>query len=64
MGMDEIGNQLSEIQEIQEVHFLAGDDGYLVKMQVSDTHELGQIVKDDISRIDFEVADRFADGAT
>ena len=50
-GMDHIGKELAEIQEIQEVHFVAGDDGYFVKMRVSDTDELGRIVRNDISAI-------------
>ena len=51
-GMDLIGKKLAGIQEIQEVHFVAGDDGYLVKMRVSDTQELGRIVRDNISAIE------------
>ena len=50
--MDGIEKQLTDIQEIQEVHFVAGDDGYLVKMRVSDSVELGRIIREDISVID------------
>ena len=49
--IDGIGKKLADIQEIQEVHFVAGDDGYLVKMRVSDTRELGRIVRENISAI-------------
>ena len=33
---DVIGQKLAKIPEAQEVHFITGEDGYLVKMRVAD----------------------------
>lgn len=46
-----IGYALAEIQEVQEVHFVAGEDCYLVKIRISDTNELGRILRERISPI-------------
>jgi len=46
-----VGDKLAEIPEVQEVHFVAGEDCYLVKMRVSDTVELGQILREKICPI-------------
>jgi len=46
-----IGKQLAEIEEIQEVHYVAGDDSYLVKIRVSDTSEINTVLREKISVI-------------
>jgi len=46
-----VGDKLAEIPEVQEVHFVAGEDCYLVKMRVSDTVELGRILREKISTL-------------
>jgi Lrp/AsnC family transcriptional regulator, leucine-responsive regulatory protein len=46
-----IGNALAEIPEVQEVHFVAGEDCYLVKIRISNTVELGRILREKISPI-------------
>jgi len=46
-GMD-IGASLSRIPEGQEVHFISGEDGYLLKVRVADTEELQKFLKDNI----------------
>jgi len=51
---------LSEIQEIQEIHFVAGDDCYLVKLRVSDTHELGRLLREKIQPIQGVISTRTA----
>jgi Lrp/AsnC family transcriptional regulator, leucine-responsive regulatory protein len=43
-----VGDKLAEIPEVQEVHFVAGEDCYLVKIRVSDTVELGRILREKI----------------
>lgn len=40
-----IGKSLAEITEIQEVHYIAGEDSYLVKLRVADTNELGEVLR-------------------
>jgi Lrp/AsnC family transcriptional regulator, leucine-responsive regulatory protein len=46
-----VGDALAEIPEVQEVHFVAGEDCYLVKIRISDTSELGRILREKISPI-------------
>lgn len=40
--------QLSEVTGVQEVHQIAGDDGYLLKLRVADNAELGTILRDEL----------------
>jgi Lrp/AsnC family leucine-responsive transcriptional regulator len=44
--------QLSAIPEAQEIHEVAGEDGILVKIRVSDTTELGRLLEKKIAAID------------
>ena len=53
-----IGDQLAAIAEVQEVHFIAGEDGYLVKARTANTEELGELLRTRISTIDGVVATR------
>jgi Lrp/AsnC family transcriptional regulator, leucine-responsive regulatory protein len=46
-----IGDQLSELVEAQEVHYVAGDDSYLVKLRVANTKELDTVLRKKISTI-------------
>ena len=39
---------LTAIPEIQEVHHITGEDGFLVKVRVSDVAELGKLIQDKI----------------
>ncbi len=38
-------HQLSDIPGVQEVHFIAGSDGYLIKIRVEDSVELADTLK-------------------
>jgi Lrp/AsnC family leucine-responsive transcriptional regulator len=49
---DKVGNELSLIPEIQEVHFVSGSDCYLVKIRSADTTALGQLLQEKITTID------------
>lgn len=55
-GTDEsqkrIGAKLSSIQEVQEVHHIAGEDGFLLKVRIADTEELGKLLRETILKID------------
>lgn len=42
---------LSKIPEIQEIHYVAGNDGYMLKVRVSDTDALGRFVRTKIATI-------------
>jgi Lrp/AsnC family leucine-responsive transcriptional regulator len=52
----ETGTALAAIPEIQEVHYVAGDDCYLVKLRVADTAELAAIIREKIAVINEVVA--------
>ena len=56
----QVGRMLAAIPEVQEVHYVAGDDAFLIKVRVSDTEELGHFVRDKISTIDTVQATRTA----
>ena len=45
------GERLAEIPEVQEVHHIAGDDCYLVKVRTADTEALGVLLRESISAI-------------
>ncbi len=47
----DIGSALSEIPEVQEVHYIAGEDSYLIKVRTSNTKMLGQLLCDRIQLI-------------
>lgn len=47
-----VAGKLADIPEVQEVHYIAGDDCYLVKARVTDTEMLGQLVRERIGTID------------
>ena len=38
------GDLLATIPEVQEVHHIAAEDGFLVKVRVADIHELGKLI--------------------
>jgi len=45
VGSSDIGRQLAEADEVQEVHWTAGEYNYLVKARVSSTDTLAQLMK-------------------
>jgi Lrp/AsnC family transcriptional regulator, leucine-responsive regulatory protein len=45
---DALASRLSAIEEIQEIHFIAGEDGYLIKVRVAGTDELYKLVREKI----------------
>ena len=47
-----VGPQISSIEDVQEVHYTAGEDSYLVKIRVADTKELNTILLHKIHTID------------
>ncbi|MDR2549959.1 MAG: Lrp/AsnC family transcriptional regulator [Desulfobulbus sp.] len=51
----ETGEALAAIPEVQEVHYVAGEDCYLVKVRVADTAELAGLIREKIAVIE-EVA--------
>ena len=45
------GNALILIPEIQEIHFITGNDCYLIKMRVADIQQLNEILEESILSI-------------
>ncbi|GBC61014.1 Lrp/AsnC family transcriptional regulator [Desulfonema ishimotonii] len=55
-----VGEMLARIPEVQEVHFVAGEDAYLVKIRVADAGELGNIIREKIAQVDGVLSTRTA----
>lgn len=51
MDKNAAGEALSELHEVQEVHFIAGEDCFLVKVRIADTHALENLLEKKILRI-------------
>jgi Lrp/AsnC family leucine-responsive transcriptional regulator len=47
----QIETTLAALDEIQEVHYITGEDGYLLKVRVSGPTELDRLVRDKIGSI-------------
>ncbi len=52
------GHKLSEIEEIQEVYNVAGEDCYLIKVRVKDTKGLSDLLREKIGVIETVVSTR------
>ena len=50
-GEHETGERLKQNPNVLEVHHIAGEDCYLVKVRVSDTEELGRMLRNDFKSI-------------
>lgn len=48
----ETGRRLAQIPEVQEVHHIAGEDCYLVKVRTRDTEALGRLLREQFSGIE------------
>lgn len=48
----QIAQELSEYPEIQEVHYIAGEDSFLIKIRTADTDELNTLLHNSIKSID------------
>jgi len=46
-----IGEKLTRIAEVQEVHYVAGEDAFLVKVRAADPEDLGRLIRDKIAAI-------------
>ena len=52
------GHELAAIPEVQEVHYVDGEDCYLVKLRVADTAELAAVIREKIAAVEEVVATR------
>ena len=48
---EETGSALAEIPEVEEVHHIAGEDCFLVKVRAADTEALGMLIRDTFQSI-------------
>ena len=51
IGDETVGRQLAEIPEVLEVHDIAGEDGYLIKVRTSDNEGLVELMRKHLSKI-------------
>lgn len=50
-GEEKVGQDLASVPEVLEVHHVAGDDCFLVKVRARDAEHLGELLKTSIGRI-------------
>ena len=48
----EIGKKLAHRPKVQEVHYVAGEDAFLVKLRGADPEEIGRLIRETIRSID------------
>lgn len=51
VGSLSTGNQLAKIGEVAEVHNIAGEDCYLVKLRCRDNEDLGRLLREKVGAI-------------
>jgi len=51
-GNGPLAGELAAITGVQEVHHVAGEDGYLVRLRVAGTAALGRILRDELAAIE------------
>ncbi len=55
-----IGRRLAAIADVQEVHFVAGQDSYLIKVRCADTRALDTLLREKIAVLEGVVSTRTA----
>ncbi len=58
IGVQNVGFLLAEIPEVQEVHDIAGDDGYLVKVRTNDAAGLVDLMRNSLGTIEGIISTR------
>lgn len=58
IGDEKTGKALASIPEVLEVHDIAGDDGYIIKVRTSDSLALVHLMRDSLSKIEGVVSTR------
>lgn len=46
LGQEDVGRVLADLPEVQEVHHVAGEDCYLVKVRTADPESLGRLLRE------------------
>jgi Lrp/AsnC family leucine-responsive transcriptional regulator len=52
LGQEQTGARLAALPEVQEVHHVAGEDCYLVKVRVADTEALSRLLRERFGAIE------------
>jgi Lrp/AsnC family leucine-responsive transcriptional regulator len=52
VGAGKTGKTLSSLPQVQEVHHIAGEDCYLVKVRAQDTEDLWKLIRDQFGAIE------------
>ena len=50
-GNGRLAQELTAVTGVQEVHQVAGEDGYLLKLRIADNAELGLILRDELASL-------------
>ena len=50
-AIDLLGERLAALPAVQEVHYVSGEDAYLIKLRVADTAALNDLLRSEIRRI-------------
>ncbi|TDS12408.1 Lrp/AsnC family transcriptional regulator [Sphingobacterium paludis] len=58
IGVQKVGLLLAEIPEVQEVHDIAGDDGYLIKVRTNDAAGLVDLMRNSLGKIEGIISTR------
>jgi Lrp/AsnC family leucine-responsive transcriptional regulator len=48
--IDALGGRLAALPAVQEVHYVSGEDAYLIKLRTADTAALSQLLRDHLRR--------------
>ncbi|MEO6687274.1 MAG: Lrp/AsnC family transcriptional regulator [Dyadobacter sp.] len=51
LGSNNVGQELAKIPEVQEVHHVAGEDCYLIKVRTTDSSSLMNLMRNSFSKI-------------
>ena len=51
-GVHSLVERLAAIAQVQEIHYVAGQDSYLLKVRETDTRALGRLVREQIATIE------------
>lgn len=58
IGDSSVGKDLAAIPDVLEVHDIAGDDGYLIKVRTKDTQTLVELMRNSLSKIEGIISTR------
>lgn len=58
IGVQKVGLLLAEVPEVLEVHDIAGEDGYLIKVRTNDSAGLVDLMRNSLSKIEGIISTR------